>query len=415
MGDEAHTYKFQELNDPVMGGRSTGTWHVDSSGNYGVFDGHVVNVPSLKAPGFIKASADGRFPDISSAAGGTLLLSVRSSTPEYKGFRLSFASGTIAPSYSCAGGGSIPFSRGCFKAKFSVPAGSEFTTVRVPLSSFSDMWSPATGEHTKDCATDRDVCPTASKLKGIKRFEVWAEGVKGKIHLELASISVETPTAEVIAFSDTTTLASFDGSATSFKWRDQNDPVMGGASTSSFEVRDGVGIFNGTCAIVGFLKAPGFAKITSEAPGMLSDVSAHINGSLQLLVRSSTPAYKGFRVAFATKGIPRTSMFGGMSFKAGFEVKGNDWQLVNVPFDSSRMTGVVTQGGATQKIHLERSGLGSSIVAVGLTIQRSVPLPTISRKSLMSKCGLRGWRVISTLRLRRFKQQTRHSHSHDRY
>jgi len=145
---------------------------------------------------------------------------------------------------------------------------------------------------------------------------------------------VETPTAEVIAFSDTTTLASFDGSATSFKWRDQNDPVMGGASTSSFEVRDGVGIFNGTCAIVGFLKAPGFAKITSEAPGMLSDVSAHINGSLQLLVRSSTPEYKGFRVAFAAKGIPRTSMFGGMSFKAGFEVKGNDWQLVNVPFDS---------------------------------------------------------------------------------
>ncbi|CAE7540896.1 unnamed protein product, partial [Symbiodinium pilosum] len=60
------TFDFKELNDPVMGGQSTGTWKLDSAG-FGVFDGQVVDVPSLKAPGFIKAAADGSFPDASAA------------------------------------------------------------------------------------------------------------------------------------------------------------------------------------------------------------------------------------------------------------------------------------------------------------------------------------------------------------
>jgi len=151
-------------------------------------DGHVEDVPSLKAPGFIKAAADGRFSDASAALGGDLLLEVRSSTPEYQGFRVTFASGTIAPSYSCAGGGSIPFSRGCFKAKFSVAAGDAWSTVRIPFASFSDKWSPATGEQTTTCAEDADVCPTAKTLASIKRIELWAEGADGKVHLEVRSI-----------------------------------------------------------------------------------------------------------------------------------------------------------------------------------------------------------------------------------
>jgi len=180
--------QFKELNDPVMGGKSTGTWHVDESGHFGVFDGEVVDVPSLKAPGFIKAAADGQFPDASSVASGELVLQVRSSTPEYQGFRVSFASGTMAPSYACSGGGSIPLSRGCFKAKFHVPAGEDFAEVRIPFSSFSDKWSPATGEQTKTCSQEADVCPTAQRLAAIKRIEVWAEGALGKVHLELKSI-----------------------------------------------------------------------------------------------------------------------------------------------------------------------------------------------------------------------------------
>jgi len=187
-GASGTTFSFKELNDPVMGGKSTGTWSVAKG--YGIFDGSVVDVPSLKAPGFIKAAADGTFPDLSSAgADGALVLKVRSTTPEYRGFRVTLASGTVAPSYSCAGGGSIPFSRGCFKATFNVSAGSDFAEVVVPFTSFSDQWSPATGESTKTCADDSSACLTARRLKGIKRVELWAEGVKGKVHLEIAAMS----------------------------------------------------------------------------------------------------------------------------------------------------------------------------------------------------------------------------------
>jgi len=192
-GEAATTFMFNELNDPVMGGKSTGTWHVDTSLKAGVFDGEVVNVPSLKAPGFIKSAADGRFPDVSAAVDGDLVLLVRSTTPEYEGFRVSFASGTAAPSYACSGGGSIPLSRGCFKAKFSVPAGKDFSEIRIPFKSFSDKWSPATGEQTATCAQDASTCPTAERLASIKRVEVWAEGALGKVHLEVKSISASKP------------------------------------------------------------------------------------------------------------------------------------------------------------------------------------------------------------------------------
>jgi len=192
-GTPATTFKFEELNDPVMGGESSGTWSVNTTGQYGVMDGKVVDVPKLSAPGFIKAAADGKFPDISAAIGGDLILRVRSRTDSYAGFRVSFASGTMAASYACAGGGSIPLSRGCYKTKFTVPAGYEFVPVRIPFSSFSDLWSPSTGEQTKSCAEDKSACPTAQRLSSISRFEVWAEGADGDVRLEVQSISAAPP------------------------------------------------------------------------------------------------------------------------------------------------------------------------------------------------------------------------------
>jgi len=184
-------FNFKQGNDPIMGGKSTGTFSVKD--NHGIMDGEVVDVPSLKAPGFIKASADGHFADISKYADGNLVLKVRSSTPEYKGFRVTLAYGTLAAAYACGAGGTIPFSRGCYKAKFSVPEGDDFVEVKIPFSEFSDKWSPATGEHVKDCTdADKDTCITADGLKGgVKRLELWAEGVSGKVHLEVESISAE--------------------------------------------------------------------------------------------------------------------------------------------------------------------------------------------------------------------------------
>merc|ERR1712072_359074 len=163
---------------------------------FGVFDGEVVNVPKLKAPGFITAAADGKFPDGSADVDGAFVLTVRTKTPEYKGFRFSFASGTMSAQYSCAGGGGIPFSRGCFKSKqFDVPASDDWTEIRLPITSFSDKWSSATGEQTTTCADDKDVCPTANTLSKIQRVQIWAEGAAGKAHLEIKSITLEGTTA----------------------------------------------------------------------------------------------------------------------------------------------------------------------------------------------------------------------------
>merc|ERR1719167_94169 len=59
-----------------------------------------------------------------------------------------------------------------------------------------------------------------------------------------------------------------------------NDPVMGGASISTFEVNEEehFGIFNGTVKIVPSLDAPGFCSM--RAFGEFNDASSTIDGSI---------------------------------------------------------------------------------------------------------------------------------------
>merc|ERR1711918_245804 len=163
---------------------------------FGIMDGEVVDVPSLQAPGFIQAQATGQFPDVSAFIDGSLVLSVRTTNPEFEGYRVTFESGAQSPSFSCSAGGSLPFSRGCYKQKFSVPAGDDFVDVKIPFNTFSDKWSSATGEQTTTCADDADVCPTAAKLARIQRVEFWGEGALGKLHLEVESVSAESASGE---------------------------------------------------------------------------------------------------------------------------------------------------------------------------------------------------------------------------
>ena len=77
-------------------------------------------------------------------------------------------------------------------------------------------------------------------------------------------------------------LVTFDGSKTDRQWHKTDDPVMGGKSKSTFVVQDGVGMFSGTCAIVPFLKAPGFCNVGTEhgplRPARFADASAFIDG-----------------------------------------------------------------------------------------------------------------------------------------
>ena len=155
--------------------------------------------------------------------------------------------------------------------------------------------------------------------------------------MKFCGIALVAATVGICAADATLTkLASFDGaSGTTFKWRDLNDPVMGGQSTSTFQVdaNNRVGVFNGTCAIVPKLKAPGFAKVSTTGWNTFPDVSAYLSGFMQLRVRSTTPEFAGFRMAFAAEGVPHTSIFGGGSFKAGFNLTDTtDFQIIQIPF-----------------------------------------------------------------------------------
>lgn len=168
--------QWKEVNDPVMGGRSTGTFVV--RGDLGVFDGEVVDVPFLKAPGFIKAmTADSAaFPDIS---GCTAIDMIAKTTAPYAGYRLSFGNAK-------APGGKF-FASG-YKANFTAPVGA-LGTISVPIKSFTDYWDDATGNPIKTCQDSAEYCPDQKTLQNLKTISVWAEGVRGKIHLEILSIS----------------------------------------------------------------------------------------------------------------------------------------------------------------------------------------------------------------------------------
>ena len=157
----------------LQGGISSGSWSVNEEEGFGIEEGTVRDVPSLQAPGFINAEADGSFNDASSAIMGDLILRVRSTTPDYPAFRVSF--GTY-------------YTRE-FKADFSVPPGESFSEIRVPFNMFSDKWDPYTGDQTITCAEDPNVCPTVDALKNLRRISLMAEGAEGYVHLEVKSIS----------------------------------------------------------------------------------------------------------------------------------------------------------------------------------------------------------------------------------
>merc|ERR1711907_86230 len=195
-GAEGTTFSFKELNDPVMGGQSVGTFSVHEK--YGVFNGTCKIVPSLKAPGFIKASTGGffdkkhKFADVSSMLNGSVQLTVRSRFPEYQGFKFEFE----AP-----GAPKGRFSAGSYKAGFKLDtstASTDWQVVTVPFNTFSYDWSDYTGRcDSKDpdgtqhscCSEKSEVCPTQESLAGIKNVAVWAEGVEGDVNLEILKIS----------------------------------------------------------------------------------------------------------------------------------------------------------------------------------------------------------------------------------
>ena len=187
---------WEHTDDPVMGGESKSTF--SQKGVIGTFNGTCKIVPSLKAPGFCKiATSSGRYPDASRYVNGSLILAVRSSTPDFAGFKVAID----AAGLKCPG---IPFSpfTTSWKAPFKVPAQKTFALVKVPLHRFSCDWSSYTGScETKDpgifgkqhhCCSDShpEKCPSVHALSAITGVEVWAEGAAGDFHLEMQYIAV---------------------------------------------------------------------------------------------------------------------------------------------------------------------------------------------------------------------------------
>jgi len=347
--DKNTNFEWTAENDPVMGGLSTSTF--TQKDGIGIMNGTVAIVPSLKAPGFCFPHTVGvrHFNDASQHTHLGLL--IRTSTPEYQGFKVSFAADTLNPQFSS------------FKADFRIPSsgdGSEFQKVLIPFNEFSNKWSPATGEPEKKCSEDSSVCPTEHNKKDIYQFGIWAEGAAGDFHVEIQRVFATSPSATVEKGSDIP-LATFDGAAgTSFDWETVDDPVMGGRSHSMIDLESGEARWHGTVAIVPFLKAPGFCTIrTSDAKAKFNDVRGTQNFKMMARNAKNSTITK-FSLSLETKG-------GRNMFKQGtyegevtvpatgewIEVKAN-WQSFNLTWRGERIKGPAIE---TQLGEIEQVGL----------------------------------------------------------
>jgi transforming growth factor-beta-induced protein len=174
--DDATFRAWKQQNDPVMGGKSSGTFSV--SGEVGTMKGTVADVPSLGAPGFIKATASASYADVSSCTGISLELQSTSNPDPYAGYRLSLGNDASA----C---GKF-FARG-FKANFAAPSG-QFGTVQIPFEEFTRCWDDATGDAIKTCAEDSTVCISSDRKQKLQSLSVWAEGKLGDVQLDIKSV-----------------------------------------------------------------------------------------------------------------------------------------------------------------------------------------------------------------------------------
>ena len=142
----------------------------------------------------------------------------------------------------------------------------------------------------------------------------------------------------VLALGDVSVI-TFDGAeqATTRTWKQQNDPVMGGKSSGTFSVTDGVGVMDGTVAIVPFLSAPGFIKTSTSDSKAFPDVSACEGLSLTIKSTSTPAKYPGYRMSFGndrSKSSTCPSGFFAFGYKADFTAPEGDFAEVKIPFTS---------------------------------------------------------------------------------
>lgn len=168
-------HRWYPINDPVMGGSSSST--VTVQGETGIFDGEVVDVTSLDAPGFIKMETrGGNFPDVSMCK--ALKMTLKSAN-DYTGIRV-----TLGRHHA---DGAQPYVRGHKAHLTNVPTNT-FGEVIIPFEDFSDNWDPRTGDIIVSCREDKKHCVDDATLVDFTTFSFMGEGVDGKVHLEVKTI-----------------------------------------------------------------------------------------------------------------------------------------------------------------------------------------------------------------------------------
>merc|ERR1711957_948709 len=110
-------------------------------------------------------------------------------------------------------------------------------------------------------------------------------------------------------------------------WKQQNDPVMGGASSGKWSQSADYGTMEGTCAIIPRLKVPGFIKAVTS--GTYADVSSCTG--IELEVRSDVE-YAGYRFNFGSDKSSCGKFFA-RGYKADFPAPVGSFGKVQIPFN----------------------------------------------------------------------------------
>jgi len=309
-GAKATTWPWEPVNDPVMGGQSESTFHVDAGRSLGIWEGEVKIVPFLKAPGFCNLQAPGLskradFPDMSGTQG--VVLTARETN----------ASGLTHFNIQIMTKGAHHFlKQGTYMAN--VTLSDTMEAHQVPWSAFRCSWR---GEMVSWCP---DLKTQLSEVSNIG-FGTAFPGVAAKFSIELQALSAATfETKATLATRATIDLATFGSDrAAKHSWQTENDPVMGGQSESKWTDKADYSEYTGTCRIVPKLNAPGFTFAKTEAPlmGHFPDVSSA--DGIILGLRNTEANVTSFKFAFCDSRFnPYTCQFG--TYKADFSLKVSD-------------------------------------------------------------------------------------------
>lgn len=320
-GTKSTTLDWQTVNDPVMGGQSKSVFSVDGARSLGVWSGNVAIVPFLKAPGFCNLQSPGlgktaSFPDLSSTS-GIMVRAREANASGLEHFNVMLMSK----------GAKKLFKQGVYTANFTVST--SMTDHFVPYSAFTCTWR---GQQVSWCP---DITTQLAQINSVGLGTAFP-GVAGDFEIDIESISAKSggfdKESQLVA--DYIDLATFDGKAP-HTWHSENDPVMGGKSSSSIVTTQSYAEYKGTTRIVPSLKAPGFTIAMTEGFPSLSkfpDVSS-MDG-LTISVRQVGTNFSGYKLAFCDSHI---NLFRCQfqSFKADLPVpspSNNDFQEVFIPW-----------------------------------------------------------------------------------